>query len=320
MNTRISDWLGSKDVLLASIGLTADVLGNSTSYGPLVLKVGILGVAVSALSLGWQRWRRAQGARRQAERFTALREPDKEAAMFAEVKGTNAGSVVGKVIEIWPHDSLDTMLPLDELGIDPKDVVFSSPDPGNFDEIIKRCGGLKTFPPPNQDKYGIRQLPLGTKDDQNYIIRFFKTDWNTWMSVRTVIEKNPNLRWELSHVVPERNQLPQSMSLQFLVRFNNGDVLVLRRGAGLASEGNSWSFSGEEQISKEDFEATGVSAAAYLFRRAFTRRSSGTVGRTQILRAESGWMTAPKLSLRIASGASFWKRTRGSFKPLEPIN
>jgi hypothetical protein len=215
-----------------------------------------------------------QNAGKRTKYSTALRKPDPEAIVFAARHG-HKEVVVGKVIEIWGHHSLESMLPLHDLGIDPRLVTFSQPSPEDFSHSIERCGGLKTFPLPNQRKYGIRRLPLGPMDDENLIVDFFETDWNTWMSVRTKIESDPDLRHELSHVIPEKNLIPQSMSLQFLVRFSNGDILAMKRKEGLASEPNSWSLSGEEQLHEHDFLSRSVGAAEYLFRRAFIEEVFG---------------------------------------------
>ena len=167
------------------------------------------------------------------------------------------------------------MLPLWDIGLDPRIVTFSKPTPKDFSHALNRSGGLQSFPPPNQRKYGISRLPLGAMDDEHFVVDFFETDWNTWMSVRTKVEANVDLRHELSHVIPERSLVPQSMSLQYLVRFANGDVLAMKRKEGLASWPNSWSFSGEEQLHEHDFTTASADAAEYLFRRAFIEEVFG---------------------------------------------
>jgi hypothetical protein len=112
-------------------------------------------------------------------------------------------------------------------------------------------------------------------DDENETVEFFETDWNTYMSVRTRIENNPDLRHELSHVIPERSLLPQSMSLQFIVRFDNGELLAMKRKEGIAWESGSWAFTAEEQLHQRDFQSREVGAAEYLFRRAFIEEIFG---------------------------------------------
>ncbi len=201
-------------------------------------------------------------------------DPDDDALAFAAHHG-HKEVVVGKVIEIWAHYSLETMRPLSDLGIDPRLVTFSQPELKDFSHSLKRCGGLREFPPPNQRKFGVAKLPLGTTDDENQIVEFSETDWNTWMSVRTVIEKSLELRYELSNVLPELSHVPQSMSLQFIVRFKNGDILAMKRKGGLASEPNKWAFSAEEQLHEHDFERPSTAVAEHLFRRAFIEEVFG---------------------------------------------
>ncbi len=219
-------------------------------------------------------------ARKRVKEFTELREPDPQAAMFADKHG-HTGVVVGKVVEIWPHYSLDRSLSLYELGVDPNTVTFASPTPHEFTEALLQAGGLHEFPPPNQKKYGIAKLPLGTIDDENFRVGFFETDWNTWMSVRTRIEHDTHLRQDLSDVLPERSRIPQSMSLQFLICFRNGDILAMERKGDVASEPGAWSLSGEEQLHEEDFRVHSVTVAEYLFRRAFIEEVFGKRGADQ---------------------------------------
>src|SRR5207244_3556039 len=116
--------------------------------------------------------RRLNESRQRAKQFLNIANPDPEAQQFAD-KHAHKEVVVGKVIEIQSHPSLDSMLSeIKDLGIPPGTVTFSSPSPKDFGDVLKRCGGLKAFPPPNLDKYGIARLPLGTMDDQNHKVDF----------------------------------------------------------------------------------------------------------------------------------------------------
>ena len=56
--------------------------------------------------------------------FDAIRKPDHDAAALAARLG-HKEAVVGKVIEIWAHPSLESMLPFTEIGIDPLRLAFS---------------------------------------------------------------------------------------------------------------------------------------------------------------------------------------------------
>jgi hypothetical protein len=226
--------------------------------------------------LYWDELKQARAKKRRALEFVELRSPDDTAKRFAGSHNLNTAHVVGKVIEICSHPSLESMTPLNRLGVEPNLVHFSKPSAKDFSESIQLSGGLKNFGEPNQKKYGIAMLPLFTTDNSNYEVKFFETDWNTWMSVRKAIEKDANLRHERSDILPERSKLPQSMSLQYLVRFANGDVLAMKRSDKLASDPGAWSFSGEEQISGGDFCSSVVKEPAeHLFRRAFIEEVFG---------------------------------------------
>ncbi len=248
-----------------------------TKFHPGTILILALAVFVRIATLVGSEVKRSRDGARRARQFVKLRAPDLDAQRFAEKHG-HKEPVVGKVIEIWAHHSLDSMLPLSDLGVDPRVVRFSEPSPKDFTPALQRCGlqkSLSTFPVPNRKKYGIATLPLGTIDDENFVVGFFETDFNTWMSVRTSIENNVELRHELSNIAPERSSVPQSMSLQFIVRFANGDLLALKRRKGLASEPETWAFSGEEQLQDSDFQNT-LGVAEGLFRRAFIEEVFGT--------------------------------------------
>ena len=249
------------------------IVGVLTKFHPGTILILALALVGRIATLVGSEVKRSRDGARRARQFVSLRAPDLEAKHFAEKHG-HKEPVVGKVIEIWAHHSLDSMLPLWDLGVDPRVVRFSQPSPKDFTPALQRCRGLQTFPPPNRKKYGIATLPLGTTDDENFAVGFFETDWNTWMSVRTSIENNVDLRHELSNIAPERSSIPQSMSLQFIVRFANGDLLAMKRREGLASEPETWAFSGEEQLDERDFQNT-MGVGEGLFRRAFIEEVFG---------------------------------------------
>ena len=241
--------------------------------------VFIIGGALFLLRSGYLFWderKQARDKERRAIEFTALRSPDDTARIFAQNHNLNPARVVGKVIEICSHGSLESMSLFNKLGVEPCLVHFGKPLPKDFSDSLCIVGGLKNFGEPNRKKYGIAALPLFAMDNFNYQIEFWETDWNTWMSVRKAIESDVSLRQKLSHVLPGENKLPQSMSLQYIVRFANGDVLAMKRSGQLASDPGSWSFSGEEQLGEEDFRSSIVKEPAeHLFRRAFIEEVFG---------------------------------------------
>ena len=258
-------------LLLACLGLAVGACAN-LSPGYVLLIVGLVSVA-RVVVIASSDHRRTRARRARSQRMVALRNPDKDAVLLAKKHGHNE-PIVGKVVEIWAHRSLESMLPLWDLGIEPRQLIISPPVPKNFDHAVERCGGLKTYPPPNDRKYGIDKLPLGVSDNEDFRLSIYEKDWNTYRTVRDAIEANPDLRRELSHVVPEQNLVPQSMSLHFIVRFRNGEVLALRRKEDIAYEEGKWSLSAEEQFCKSDLTSE-VGIAEYWFRRAFVEEVFG---------------------------------------------
>lgn len=215
-----------------------------------------------------------------------LRHPDEIARLFAKQRGSGDEIVVGETIEVWAHHTLeDPAIPLHEKGVDPKDVRFRQQRlKRDFTKLAERCNELNAELPEDErfepdlvpaKKYGVACLP-GCADDPANTLEFFETDWNTFKVVDQVVKRRENLalRHAHSHVNPKKNLLPQSMSLHFLVRFLDGDVLAMLRTSKHFHEGR-WSFSAEEQIKEEDWQVTGVEAAEFLFRRAFIEEIFG---------------------------------------------
>ena len=264
--------------MLASGGATIGVLATYSGLRDVIVVITGAAFLVSLLFILGKKWRASRNFGKRAEYFLRLRDPDPEAIQFANLMGVNNGSVIGKVIEVWPHHTLERMVDFNDLGIRPDEITFERPETENFNEALAKCGGLKEFGEPNGRKYGIRKLPSGTMDDSTYSVRFFQTRWNTYLSVRTVVEKDANLRWQLANIDPELSLLPQSMALHYLVRFVDGAVLAYWRQDGIQFEPNKWSFSGEEQINAEDFSSFGVPIAEHLFRRAFVEEVLGQRG------------------------------------------
>jgi hypothetical protein len=250
-----------------AVGATANL---SPKY---VLSIVVVVSAVRILVLVSLDLRRTRARRARSERMVALREPDRDAMLLAAKHG-HKEPIVGKAIEIWAHPSLDSMLPIWDLGIEPRQLTILDPVAKNFEHALARCGGLKSFPPPNDRKYGIARLPLGVTDDEDFRLSIYETDWNTYRTVRNVIEANADLRRELSHIVPEQSLVPQSMSLHFVVRFRDGEVLALRRKEGIAYEASTWSVSAEEQFREGDVRAD-VGTAEHWFRRSFIEEVFG---------------------------------------------
>ena len=261
-----------------ALGLAAGSLNEIQTTRPLILGGSIALAAVTGTYIGIKYLRAGRLKSEQAELFTKFRDPDVEALTFAKQKGWNEGSVVGKVIEVWYHPALETMTDLPEVGVPPSEVVFCQPQPSNFADVVKACGGPRDFGKPNRKKFGIHEFPLFTSDDENYTFKFSSTDWNTYRTVVDSIKGNPALRWAYSDVNPLKNRLPQALSLQYLVALSDGSVLAMRRKDELPVEGGRWSFSGEEGINEEDFKSTAVSVAECLFRRAFMEEVFGHRG------------------------------------------
>lgn len=218
----------------------------------------------------------------------SLRKAHPVTQKFADLKGHDL-PVSGRVLELWSHPSLDGYGPLDSLGVDPSQLVLndSAPTP-DFSEVLKQCGGVVRQDGDNNTKFGIGRLPLGTKDHNGFTVDYYRTDWDTWLSVRKYAEKHDEFRHRHMDTSAEGILLPQSMSLQYIVRFRNGDLLALQRGDRVESQAGRWSFSGEEQLSKDDFGQGPTAAGIRLFRRTFLEEVYG-LRPEEIAQADGDW-------------------------------
>lgn len=252
--------------------LVAALAGNRN---PWLVWPGTLGLFICAVLWLWESRKRRRYAATQNEFFRRLRGADPEAEIFRKRCGRDV-SVVGKVVEVWHHQSLESMQPLEDVGLDPSIVNFLRPVQADFRDVVRACGGLGKYPPPNKHKYGIKKLPLLVVDDEDFTVEFSRTDFNTWQSVQDKTLNDSNLRWQWSHLDPTLNRLPQSMSLQYIVRFiDTGELLTMWRKRGLKGQEGKWSFSGEEQLDERDFASTTVPVAEFFFRRCFIEEVFG---------------------------------------------
>ncbi|MDH5684567.1 MAG: hypothetical protein OEZ20_08905 [candidate division WOR-3 bacterium] len=183
----------------------------------------------------------------------ALRQPDPHAAAF--VSRTNEHFlVIGQAIEILPHPKLNTRANIDELGWSPSSVQLNDLQKNfNANIILDRSGGYKEFDPPNGIKFSLSNTSFITKDSPNLSLDLTRTNYFTLKSVLPTIRQNPDLRVEFGSLNPASNSIPHSLCLHYITRFSGGEVLCMRRDPRAAYHGNLWSFSGEEQLSEEDF-------------------------------------------------------------------
>lgn len=205
--------------------------------------------------------------RRRASAYTAfelaLRQPDSDA--LARVHAANEHFLVfGRVIEVLPHYSLNSRARFASLGWTPDEIAIHFQNE-SFDasEILARVGGMKSFDPPNGRKFCLTDRSLGGTD-AGLSLHVKETDYFTH---RSVIANLPfSLRAEFGSLDPAKSRIPHSLCLQFIVRCDDGSVLMLLNETRKAYAGGTWSVSAEEQLNDEDL--SDASPLLALFRRA----------------------------------------------------
>lgn len=106
----------------------------------------------------------------------------------------------------------------------------------------------------NGIKYSLIETPADYLDSsKKLVLRVHKTDYFTVQRFQKYIKDKSN-RFLLGSLQPELHKIPHSLCLHYLVQLNDGHILCIRRKPNVNYESGQISISGEEQLSKDDFE------------------------------------------------------------------
>jgi len=295
---RVSRWVTGR-VRLDSlvVWILGFAIGALTNIVPVIsFAIFLILTIVLAIILFIERMRAEQPSELNSFEI-AVREPDNHAAA-AVSRANEHFLVIGQVIEIVPHPNLGRRAPIEELGWGSSQIhLIDLQERFEANQLLSRTSGYKEFDPPNGTKFCLVSESFVTKDSPNLILNLRRTDYFTIKSVLAEIKDNPDLRKEFGALDPESNRIPHSLGLHYIVRFPNGDVLCMKRDWRAAYHGNRWSFSGEEQLSEEDFGARVPSE--HFIRRTYCEEVLGM--RDEIPIAER-WMVAEDT----VEAARFW--------------
>jgi len=203
----------------------------------------------------------------------ALRQPDSDA--FARMHDTENQHflVINQVIEVRPHYTLNSRASFASLGWSPDEIsVHFNNEYFDASRILASVGGKKNYDPPNGRKFCLVDRSLaGTDTDLALYLR--ETDYFT---IRSVISNLPfSLRTELGSLDPTKNLIPHSLCLHFIVRCDDGSVLLLLNEKRKAYAGGTWSVSAEEQMKDLDLTDQQYSPLDALFKRALLEEVFG---------------------------------------------
>lgn len=225
-------------------------LGVAVGLFPVVMGVLVLGALAFAVVYFTIHYRRASQRQSAYTRFElALLSPDSDA--LARLHAANEDFLVlDRVIEVLPHYSLTSHAHFASLGWAPENILVHF-DNQSFDasEILARVGGRKDFEPPNGRKFCLTDRSLaGT--DQDLSLYFQETDYFTICSVLSNLPFS--LRSEFGSLDPAESRIPHSMCLHFIVRLDDGSVLLLLNERRKRYSQGTWSVSAEEQLKDSD--------------------------------------------------------------------
>jgi len=251
-------------LLMFFFGYTLSQLGRVWVV-PSLIVAGVVLVVLVAWELSAMRQRRRKLDFTQFE--MSITRPDKYAAAHAE-RANEKFLIVGEAVEVLPHPNLNTRTELARLGWEPSTVAVKD-DQQLFDSraILDYVGGLKQADPPNGTKLALVDTSFVTADSHELRLEVRRTDFFTLMSLKPELQNNPDMRLRFGRLKLTDNRVPHSLCLHFVVRFADGQFLLMRRHAKSAYHANRWSFSGEEQFAPSDLET--AAPIDVLFKRTF---------------------------------------------------
>lgn len=111
----------------------------------------------------------------------------------------------------------------------------------------------------NNAKFGLVDiLPDDTIDKINgkYKLVVRELDWEQAKKVRHAIANSRDKIKQFVSYNPAENKLPNIFAIHYIIELNDDNFLLKRRAESVEFLKNSWSFSGEEQISSDDLSRT----------------------------------------------------------------
>lgn len=244
----------SKSTLFGSIlGFVLGGFGNIYPFQSLI--IFLIVACFVLLKFGLDEFQASRKVKINATLEEVLRSPHPETLSYAR-SFEESHLIVGKVIEVIPHPYIYTRAKLTEMGWDPAHIVVKEHQKKfNAKEFLKAIGGQKEFDLPNRAKYSLVEAKGANTDNPTLSLELQQTDYFTVQSAVQQIQVDPSLLVKFGNIEPSKNKIPHTLSLHYVVRFIDGEVLICRRDEGIRYYPGAWSFSGEEQFSEFDSHA-----------------------------------------------------------------
>lgn len=195
-----------------------------------------------------------------------LLQSDPKALTIARATNLNL-IVVGNLIELVVHPNINSAIHVERSGWDPKEIkIHFNNDEFETTTIINEAGGIIEVNPPDGTKYCLVNTPFVTEESPTLVLELKKTKYSIIETTRKLLEQNSALSEKYSNVILEKNKLPTSLCLHFIIRLVNGKILCMKRSGRMAYYPNYWSMTGEEQFS--DCDLANANPIDSLFKRA----------------------------------------------------
>lgn len=233
----------------ALIGALTNVYATQATVVLLVLMVFVFG-----LSFIDQRRSLKKLAIKEKEN-TELLKPSQEA--LTAIRSSNKNHlVVGDFVETTPHPNLNTATRTADAGWNPAEIIIELEN-REFDakELLELAGGKKEFDPPNGTKYALVSVPFVTEESPQLRLILNETNYFTVQTVKDFLQTQPQHQPKFGSIILEKNRIPSSLCLHYVIRTADDSILCMKRSGGMAYHSGLWSITGEEQISDHEINS-----------------------------------------------------------------
>jgi hypothetical protein len=197
----------------------------------------------------------------------SIMKPDPHAKEFLKA-GNDHKLIVGKVIEISSHPTLNSRAFIGDLGWDVAEISISStPNDFNHSRFALKSGIVPANIKHDGDKFSLIEIGELNSDNPELKLKVSKTKFSIVQSAKEALMLDGSLRTRFGSLDPSASIVPHSLCLHFIMQFADGNLLMQKR-SNLSYYGGCYSFSGEEQLSDKDFVKNNKPALS-LFKRAF---------------------------------------------------
>lgn len=184
-----------------------------------------------------------------------LTSPDPVAEIVLS-KSNDDKPVVEKIIEIETHPTINTALEPYNIGWEPAEISISKSQVKIEYKNLFEKYRITEDEKKNDDgrKFALTDWESVLLENPTTSLKFHETSFHVVNKFKDELIRNRTLLGECASIEPNKNLIPNSFCLHYILEFNDGNILIYKRSDNAAYYKNHFSFSGEEQISDTDFQ------------------------------------------------------------------